>query len=463
MIVKEGSKTFPPTIDVHDENHDSEWLETQKHIWMKEQELVASRIQVYSDPVIATISPSQENCDGNHSPSTTIVVEDTPWYTVLRQQPCDSDGNRNRYFGGVDVGFANPPTTGSPATDGSAHHEPPPAAVAVYVVIDATTMRTVYRDHAWIRARDLPPYVSGFLAFREILPLERLVRGQVDSNPAVTPAAILVDGNGIFHPRHAGLACFLGVRTGIPTIGIGKSLLYIEKHDQRGNSSDSDNNDDGTDEYQWTRGKLDARIDRVLASLHQRLVSCSDRNVETSGEEHRGVKRSANSCEDEKGLILPKGDHVDETIGGGPSAPPDHPGPASREELLEGLAPFCHGIAIPLEAPHRHHDDNSSSSSSSSKCLRGSTEAIADDDRFRVLGTALVGHGRAGERRFPQFSRSSSSVGKSTRPIIVSVGHKASTVEAASIAASLSVYRIPEPVRQADLYGRELLRQRKLL
>ena len=49
----------------------------------------------------------------------------------------------------------------------------------------------------------------------------------IRKSPDVTPSAILVDGNGVFHPRHAGLACFVGVHNGIPTIGIGKSLLFI--------------------------------------------------------------------------------------------------------------------------------------------------------------------------------------------------------------------------------------------
>jgi len=458
MSVKERSQTSPGTVDINDENHDNHCFQTQKHIWTKEQELVASQVQVYNDPITPVMSRSQGECDGNRPPSTAIVVEDNPLYKVLRQRTVDSDGNRNRYFGGVDVGFANPPTTSHPSIDGSTDQELPAAAVAVYVVIDVTTMRTIYRDHSWIRARDLPPYVSGFLAFREIRLLEQLVRTQMDRNPAITPEAILVDGNGIFHPRHAGLACFLGVRTGIPTIGIGKTLLYIEKRDNHNNGDRGRSNQNGTDEYQWTRGKLDVRIDRVLVNLHKNLVSCGTKNDETASNEQRRGGEWAKSCEDRKGVIIPKRTCSNEAIIGGSLERPDHPGPASRGKLLEDLVPFCHGIAIPLEAPHRHHHHHHDSGNN-----RDGNEAAACDDRFRILGTALVGHGRAGERRFPQFPRSSSNAKKSTRPIIVSVGHKSSPSEAASIAASLSIFRIPEPVRQADLYGRELLRRRKLL
>ena len=72
------------------------------------------------------------------------------------------------------------------------------------------------------------PYMSGYLAFREIEPLQTLVQRQIEQKPECTPRVILVDGNGILHPRRAGIACFLGVRTGVPTIGIGKKLCCVE-------------------------------------------------------------------------------------------------------------------------------------------------------------------------------------------------------------------------------------------
>lgn len=64
------------------------------------------------------------------------------------------------------------------------------------------------------------PYVPGYLSFREIPPimaaLERL---------SAQPDVIICDGHGIAHPRRFGLACHLGVLTGIATIGAAKSRL----------------------------------------------------------------------------------------------------------------------------------------------------------------------------------------------------------------------------------------------
>lgn len=76
------------------------------------------------------------------------------------------------------------------------------------------------------------PYIPGFLSFREApVMLDAL------ACLSVRPDLLLVDGQGIAHPRRFGLACHVGVLADLPTIGVAKSLLagrYLEPGPERG-------------------------------------------------------------------------------------------------------------------------------------------------------------------------------------------------------------------------------------
>jgi len=107
-----------------------------------------------------------------------------------------------RFIAGVDISAAN--------AQGM--------ATGAVIVLEYPELRLVETKVA--QGRPNFPYVPGLLSFREspltLAACEKLT---------VTPDLILVDGQGIAHPRRLGLASHLGLFLNTPTIGCAKSLL----------------------------------------------------------------------------------------------------------------------------------------------------------------------------------------------------------------------------------------------
>ena len=102
--------------------------------------------------------------------------------------------------------------------------------VAVAVLYDLATLTPVERT--FVVARPAIPYIPGLLSFREgphmAAALRRLSR---------RPDLLIVDGQGIAHPKRFGLACYLGLELELPSIGCAKSRLvgeYVEPAAERG-------------------------------------------------------------------------------------------------------------------------------------------------------------------------------------------------------------------------------------
>jgi deoxyribonuclease V len=93
--------------------------------------------------------------------------------------------------------------------------------MAAYALVETETASLVWSTT--IRRRVKFPYIRTYLSFREIpILLDLLEEVRVAGRLA---EVLLVDGSGILHQRHAGIASHLGVVESIPTIGITKKLL----------------------------------------------------------------------------------------------------------------------------------------------------------------------------------------------------------------------------------------------
>ncbi|RVE76366.1 hypothetical protein OJAV_G00009660 [Oryzias javanicus] len=100
-------------------------------------------------------------------------------------------------------------------------------ACAQLVVLSYPDLKKVlYRDSQMVTLT--APYVAGFLAFRETPFLLQALQRLQESQPELTPQVVFVDGNGLFHYREFGLACHLGVLSGLPCVGVAKNLLQVQ-------------------------------------------------------------------------------------------------------------------------------------------------------------------------------------------------------------------------------------------
>ncbi len=108
------------------------------------------------------------------------------------------------------------------------------------------------------------PYVPGYLSFREVPPILAALKQLPEP-----PDLIICDGHGIAHPRRFGLACHLGILTGIPAIGAAKSRLtghYLEPGPEKGDWSELED-----------RGEIIGAVLRTRARVQPIFVSTGHR------------------------------------------------------------------------------------------------------------------------------------------------------------------------------------------
>lgn len=93
--------------------------------------------------------------------------------------------------------------------------------VCAIVVMDLQSLKT--RESRFKTGTTRFPYLPGFLSYREA-PI--IIDTYHDLE--IEPDILLVDGNGILHPRRFGLASHVGLSLDRPSIGVAKSLLCGE-------------------------------------------------------------------------------------------------------------------------------------------------------------------------------------------------------------------------------------------
>ncbi len=119
-------------------------------------------------------------------------------------------------------------------------------------------------DRALVKRPTSFPYIPGLLSFREIPAIL-----DAFEDLQTKPDLLLCDGQGYAHPRRFGLACHLGLLTGLPSIGVAKSRL-IGEHEALGENKGA---------RTWLRqgGEIIGAVLRSRASVQPLYVSIGHR------------------------------------------------------------------------------------------------------------------------------------------------------------------------------------------
>lgn len=72
-------------------------------------------------------------------------------------------------------------------------------AYAMLAMLSFPSLEVVHVSSAMVQMTE--PYIPGFLAFREVGFLLELLTSVREEHPEMTPQVIMVDGNGVLHPR----------------------------------------------------------------------------------------------------------------------------------------------------------------------------------------------------------------------------------------------------------------------
>lgn len=113
-----------------------------------------------------------------------------------------------------------------------AYHITQPRLFAAVVVLRASDLTVV--EERFVEREVTFPYIPGLLSFREI-PALLAAFAELHQPPDV----VMLDGQGIAHPRRFGLACHLGLWLNLPCVGCAKSWLTGDYGEPGPNAGDA--------------------------------------------------------------------------------------------------------------------------------------------------------------------------------------------------------------------------------
>lgn len=113
-----------------------------------------------------------------------------------------------------------------------AYHLTEPRLFAAVVVLKANDLSVV--EERMVTREVTFPYIPGLLSFREV---PALLTAFAELRQA--PDVVMLDGQGIAHPRRFGLACHLGLWLNLPCVGCAKSWLVGDYEEPGPNAGDA--------------------------------------------------------------------------------------------------------------------------------------------------------------------------------------------------------------------------------
>ncbi|KAG8926501.1 hypothetical protein FRC02_008854 [Tulasnella sp. 418] len=182
--------------------------------WTEEQNQQARQLVFEDDNLGFAVTSTAEGADDPERLGGTDYDEPTVWTEDLEQISVTG----LKYVGGLDISFVDEAT----AAKDPSH----PDAYAAIVVLE-------YPSLEWLHKIVMPikltmPYIPSFLSYREaeayLTLIDKLRQNLKDiGKEEEFPQVLLVDGNGRLHVRQAGSASIVGLKSGIPTIGVAKN------------------------------------------------------------------------------------------------------------------------------------------------------------------------------------------------------------------------------------------------